>query len=93
MSPYEMVAESIILGQQRIMGDVAYSLAGRVKGLCAEPGQPVTIDGEGPDVIDDLVSQYAVVSGPLGVRMCFGAAQKILLANPDLSVPVFASLR
>lgn len=93
MSEYEDIAAAIVSAQRGIVGDVAYSLGRRVTGLEIADDGRISIVGNGPQVVTALVNEYSAITGPLGVRMCFNAAQPVMDRHGVRDIPAFASLQ
>ncbi len=93
-TPYEQIAGAIIDGQVDIMGNVAYSIAGKVPGLEVDANHKISIvDADEPKVIDALVKAFSGLTGPLGVRMCFNSARSPLALNPQIRIAAFENLQ
>ena len=68
---YEDLVKSIIAQQELIIGPVAIEEANKVRGLKVSPdGKTVTIQGEGKDILEGLVKQYASLFGRVSVEVC-----------------------
>jgi hypothetical protein len=92
-SPAQEVADLIIQGQTRVVGDAAFKLAGRVRGLKVKAGEPPQIDGSEIEVLDRLVRQYSAITGPIGARICYMSAVPVLRQHPELQIPALAEFR
>lgn len=89
-APFDDIATAIVNGQRKMMGDApAVDTAKKAAGLSVDPSGKVAVMGDGVTGIENLIKAYAAVSGPLAERMCFMAAQPILKANPNVTIPTF----
>lgn len=86
---HDEIASAIVTGQYKVMGAVAIKLASKALGRDVADSTPVTVTGVGVDDIERLIKEYSSITGPLGVRMCFSAAQPALKKHPDVEVPSF----
>ena len=66
---YLKIAESLIKGQEKVVGPLAWSQAKKVIGLTIDDGA-ITIKGDGKQIINELVSQYASLFGQASVEVC-----------------------
>lgn len=92
MAAFDEVATAIITGQKQVIGPVAIALARKVDGLDVTDDGTATIRGDGVKAIESLVREYSALTGQLGVRMCFNAAQPALRQHPSVEIPSFATL-
>lgn len=68
---FEGAIKSIISQQGLIMGPVAIEEANKVSGLKVSPdGKAVTLTGDGKQVLENLVNQYASLFGRVSVEVC-----------------------
>lgn len=92
MEVYGEIAAKIIAQQQTIIGPVAIEQAKSVSGLKVNwDKKEVTVTGNGPAVIDKLVSQYKELFGKISVEVCKEAASKLVSQLPADQQP--ASLK
>lgn len=88
MEIYAQIALKIIEQQELIIGPVAIEQAENIDHLHINWGKrEVSIDGNGPDVIDELVKQYKVLFGQISVEVCRDAASKLLINLPSEQRP------
>lgn len=79
MSIYDQFATNIIKEQELIMGPVAWEQASRVSGLRIDAAQhQVSIEGNGKEVLEKLVSQYEQLFGPASREVCRDAVRPLL---------------
>jgi hypothetical protein len=88
---YDDVATAIVQGQRKMVGQVAIQLAQKAPGVSVDAEGNATITGDGAAAIDALVKEYSAITGQLGVRMCYQAAEPALKRHPDVTVPSFAT--
>lgn len=89
---HDEVATAIVVGQTKLIGAVAVTLARKVPGVEVDASGATKIAGDGVAAIEALVSEYSTLTGQLGVRMCFNAAKDALAEHPEVTIPSFASL-
>ena len=83
MDVYDQIAARIIEAQETIIGPVAIEQALRVGDLQLDwDKHEVTISGQGPEVIDELVGQYDSLFGKVSVEVCKEAAARFLSELP-----------
>ena len=88
------IAVKIIQEQELIIGPLAWSEAGKVRGLhiVNQGKNEITIsNGDPKEVVDRLVAQYERLFGRASHEVCRGAVASILADLPSAEVP--ASLR
>lgn len=77
MDVYGQIAAKIIEQQESIIGPVALEQAKKVAGLKIDwAKKEVTVSGDEPAVIDNLVSKYKELFGQISVEVCKEAASK-----------------
>lgn len=83
---FETMAQEIIAEQAKIIGPLAYRQAENVPGLSVDRAAgTVTVQGDGPQVIDLLVRQYEEFFGKAAVEVCKEAVGNIAFSlSPDL---------
>ncbi len=85
MDIYAQIAEKIIEHQETVVGPVAVQQAQQVSSLKIDwPRHQVSIIGDEPAAIDQLVGQYEVLFGPLAIAVCKEAAAKVGIAADKL---------
>ena len=90
MTSLQSVATKIIRYQERVIGPLAWSEAGKVQGLKLD-GRAGQIEIFGQDqmkVIDDLVAQYERLFGKASHEVCREAAASIVATMQPSEVPV-----
>jgi hypothetical protein len=94
-SAADLIAERIIVGQERVVGAAAWKLARRVKLLDVSKDRRVTVAaGADPsEALDLLVREFTSITGELGARMCFMSAADLLREHPDVDVAAFRPFR
>jgi predicted transcriptional regulator len=66
---YSELIEIAIKTEESIMGEAAEGLASDIKGLVVEDGEVIKIDGDGKEVLDELVGKYKAATGKVAPRM------------------------
>lgn len=89
----EQVVEAIVSRQRDLIGGVALKLASGIDGLDVADDGSVTISGDDIETIERVVVTFSKFSGPLGIRMCFDAAEPVLGRHPELQVPSFKGMQ
>ena len=85
---YNKIAADIITHQQSIIGPVAIERAQQVSDMNVDwQNHKVTITGQGPKVIDDLVQHYRELFGQISVEVCKEAARTHLKELQPNSIP------
>jgi hypothetical protein len=92
MNTYDEIAIKIIKEQELLMGPVAWSEAGKVKGLhiVNQKKGTVSID-QGLDnrtVVDNLVNQYGSLFGRAAREVCKEAVAVLIADLPPSDVPL-----
>lgn len=89
MTNFNLISSLIIKEQELIIGPVAWSLAGKVDGLSIvnEKSGEVTVQGDGKQVVDNLVSRYVGLFGITSKEVCREAVGSLLVDMPDAEVP------
>jgi hypothetical protein len=88
MDIYAQIVEKIIRQQESIIGPVALEQALRVKGLHVDwKNHQVSIDGDGPKIIDELVETYKALFGQISVEVSKEAADHLLSQLPPTQLP------
>jgi len=70
MDPLAQVISRIIKEQQAIIGPIALSQAQQVAGIVVTSADDVKVTGNGKDVLESLVNQYAKLFGKASVEVC-----------------------
>lgn len=80
---FDQIAEKIIEQQETIIGPVAVSQAQHVSGLIIDwPNHQVSVTGDEPHAIDELVEQYKELFGQIAVETCKEVAGRYLSQLP-----------
>ena len=83
MSVYDQIAEKIISRQEAIIGPVAVEQASHVSGLTLDwDHKDVRVEGDGSNVINELVKVYRELFGQMSVEVCKEAAAPLLTQLP-----------
>lgn len=83
---HSQLAESIIKHQEGIIGPISWTQADKVSGLSVKD-KNIAIKGDGKQVIEDLVNQYATIFGQASVEACKDAVRKLISANNSSDIP------
>ena len=70
MDIYALLAARIIKEQQIIIGPLALAQAQKVNGLSAPNADDIKIQGNGKEVLENLVEQYEKFFGQTSVEVC-----------------------
>ena len=86
MDQYAQIASQIIKDQEAIIGPVALEQARKVQGLEVVDGDKIKINGDGKDVLGQLVNQYSKLFGRASIEVCREALHesKVSLSKDDL---------
>lgn len=88
MDLYNQIAQKIIEAQEQIIGPVAIQQAERVPLLVVDwQDHKVSINGNGAQVIDELVEQYKELFGQIAVQTCRESASRYLAQLPPDKLP------
>lgn len=88
MDIYGQIATKIIEQQETIIGPIAVEQAASVANLTVDWTQKsVSVTGNGPSVIDELVRQYERLFGQIAVETCKDAAAKLILQLTPEQLP------
>ncbi|HSW78669.1 MAG TPA: hypothetical protein VLF88_01460 [Candidatus Babeliales bacterium] len=88
MDVFGQIAEKIIAKQESIIGPVAIEQAKAVAGLKVHwDKKDVTVTGDQPKVIDNLVSRYKDLFGKISVEVSKEAAGSLISTLPAKEVP------
>lgn len=76
---FDQIAEKIIAQQEQIIGPVAVQQARQVDGITVDWGNnhTVTLEGNGKEILDDLINQYRELFGQIAVEVSKEAAAKL----------------
>ena len=78
---YTTLANKIIKEQEAVIGPLAWSEAGKVKGLKVTD-HSILIKGEGKVILESLVNQYSTLFGRASIEVCKDAV-RTLVTNLD----------
>ena len=86
---YQQMAFKIIQFQEKIVGVLAWNLAGKVHGLVITKNQnpELAITGEPKTVINDLVAKYVFLWGRLGKLECQEATMELTGTMNSTDIP------
>lgn len=70
MSPYAQAVSRIIKEQQAIIGPLALDQAKKVEGLQISSADDIKVTGNGKEVLNKLVNQYAKIFGQASIQVC-----------------------
>jgi len=90
MEIFERIIVRIITEQERIIGPLAWSEAGKVTGITVVDRVRVEISISHPDpkdVVDRLVAQYERLFGRASQEVCKDAVASILAELPPAEIP------
>ena len=91
MSTLDQIATKIIKEQELVIGPLAWSEAGKVKGLRivnTDSGEVQISDGDEKQVIDRLVAQYERLFGRASHEVCREAVANMIAQLPPAEVPL-----
>lgn len=84
---YEILASAIVKQQEQIVGPVAWSEARRVEGIVIESSSIKKINGDGKQVIESLVKQYATLFGRASIEACRDAVRSVVATLDKDQIP------
>lgn len=87
MDIFAQVVERIIKEQQSIIGPMALDMAKKVTGLQVVSADEVRLTGNGKQILDALVNQYAKLFGKASVEICKEAFSVYSDKIPATEVP------
>lgn len=87
MDVYSQIIEKIIKQQESIIGPVALEQAKSVAGIKVGSDNKVSVTGDGPKVIDELVEKYKELFGQISVEVCKEAAGSLVDKLPEDKQP------
>lgn len=87
MDPYAQIASKIIKEQQSIIGPIALDMAKKVNGIQVVSADEVRVSGNGKQILDALVSQYAKLFGKASIEVCKEAFGPYSDKIPSTEVP------
>ncbi|MEK7458822.1 MAG: hypothetical protein AAB663_00250 [Patescibacteria group bacterium] len=87
MSNANDLAMRIIHEQEVIIGPLAWSVAGEVKGLTVRSHTHVVLSGSGSVVLAGLVKRYEKLFGPASREVCRDAVRSLVASTPAQDVP------
>jgi hypothetical protein len=77
MSVYEQVASQIVKDQEAIIGPLAFDQARKVNGIQIDLNGSVKINGNGKQILTDLVKVYSEFFGQASVEVCREAVREV----------------
>lgn len=77
MSVYEQVASQIVKDQEAIIGPLAFDQARKVNGIQIDLNGGVKINGNGKQILTDLVKIYSEFFGQASVEVCREAVREV----------------
>jgi len=84
----EQIANKIIEEQALIIGPVAWSEAGKVKGLnLNQETHELHVDGNARQVLENLVGQYEKLFGKLSREVCRDAVRPLISQVSEDEIP------
>jgi len=86
MQEYLTIAEAIIRHQESIVGPIAWSEAQKVTGIKVNNTQ-VAVEGDGKNVLQNLVEQYKTLFGQASVEACKDAVRPLLPQMKNIDLP------
>lgn len=87
MDPLASAAIRIIKEQQSIIGPMALDQAKKVEGLQVVSIDDIKITGNGKEVLDNLVKQYAKFFGQASIEVCKEAVAPLISTIPTGDLP------
>ena len=90
MSKYDQIATKIIKEQESIVGPLAWSEAGKVRGLRvinSKTGEVAFNNGDQKEVVNSLVSQYDRLFGKASHEVCREAVVSLIADLSPSEVP------
>lgn len=88
MTPQDLIATRIVQAEARILGKLAWEQAAKVPGIRTNYGaQEVHVVGNIPRVLNDLVSRFAELFGPLAREDCRDAAEPYVKLLSEEQLP------
>ena len=89
MTIFDQISVRIIKEQELIIGPVAWDEAKKVPGFHVQNQQKgeVSLDGDGKEVLNKLVGQYARLFGQASTEACKDAVQDLIVELPKDQVP------
>jgi hypothetical protein len=88
MDVYVEIAKKIIKKQEDLIGPIAVEQAEQVPNLKIDwKANNVSINGNGPEVIDNLVQQYRNLFGQISIEVSKEAARPYISQLPPEQIP------
>lgn len=88
MDIFGIVAEKIIIEQEKIIGPIALEQARKVQGLNVDMEKhEIKFVGNQKEIIEHLVEQYKHLFGQASVEVCKEAAKKFLIGVSKEDIP------
>lgn len=81
------LAMRIIHEQEVIIGPLAWSVAGEVKGLTVRGHSVAVVSGSGSVALAGLVKKYEKLFGPASREVCRDAVRLLVSSVPERDVP------
>ena len=83
---YTTLASKIIKEQEAVIGPLAWSEAGKVKGLKVSD-HTISIKGDGKIILEALVDQYSTLFGRASIEVCKDAVKNLITDLDEASLP------
>lgn len=77
LDTYNKVSRMIIKNQESILGPLAWDQARKVAGLKIDSNGSVLVNGDGKEVLGELVAQYEHLFGKASVEVCREALKEV----------------
>lgn len=87
MNPVAQAVSRIIKEQQTIIGPVALDQAKKVSGIQIVSADDVKVTGNGKEILENLVNQYARLFGRASIEVCKEAIEPISGKIPAADLP------
>lgn len=87
MSVYEQVASQIVKDQEAIIGPLAFDQARKVNGIQIDLNGGIKINGNGKQILNDLVKIYSEFFGQASVEVCREAVRELGSAATTEDLP------
>jgi hypothetical protein len=87
MDTYTHAVNQIVREQQMIIGPLALDQAKKVPGIEVTANKDITLNGDGKQILDNLVRQYATFFGNVSVEVCRDAIRELQPTLPTEDLP------
>lgn len=77
MDKYKQIIVNIIKEQQHIIGPIAITQANKVQGLHIDDSSNIQLEGDGKNIIQDLVERYSKLFGQASIQICKEAIEPL----------------